>query len=78
MGPELRDIRREGDELVISSSPVAEVYLTGAGSKHKYLQRSALTETRFPLDLFLGSWARVIVVDAAGHRAWSNPFEVEP
>jgi hypothetical protein len=77
MGPEIRDIQREGNELVISTSPVEEVYLTGAGSKHKYRQRSALTETRFPLDLFLGSWARVIIVDAAGNRAWSNPFRLK-
>ena len=78
MGPELRDIRREGNELVIESSPVEEVYLTGPGIKRKYLQRSALTSTRFPLDLFLGEWARVTVVDRAGQRAWSNPFTLEP
>jgi predicted metal-dependent phosphoesterase TrpH len=76
-GPEIRDIRCDGDELVISSSPVEEVYLTGAGTKHKYLQRSSMTETRLPLEIFKGTWARVTVVDRAGQRAWSNPFDVE-
>ena len=76
MGPELRGIERDGNELVISSSPVEEVYLTGFGTRHRYIQRSSMTETRLPLDLFNDSWARVIVVDRAGQRAWSNPFEV--
>ncbi|MEZ4625727.1 MAG: hypothetical protein R2843_13235 [Thermomicrobiales bacterium] len=76
MGPELRGIERDGNELVVSTSPVEEVYLTGFGTRHKYIQRSSMTETRLPLDLFNDSWAQVIVVDRAGQRAWSNPFEV--
>jgi len=76
MGPELRAIERDGDDLVIVSSPVSEVYVTGFGTKHKYIQRSSMTETRLPLEVFAGSWARVTVVDRAGLRAWSNPFDV--
>ncbi len=77
MGPELRDIRREGDELVIECSPVEEVYVTGPGIKRAYQQRSAITSARFPVEKFVGGWARVTVVDRAAQRAWSNPFTVD-
>jgi hypothetical protein len=34
-----------------------------------------MTRTRVPLERFANSdWLRVTVVDAAGKRAWSNPY----
>jgi hypothetical protein len=76
-GPLISEVRRENNELVIATSPVAEIYLSGAGSKNRSIQRSHLTGARLPLDPFLGSWARVTVIDFAGRRAWTSPFEVD-
>jgi hypothetical protein len=76
-GPQIHDVRREGDEMVIATSPVAEIYISGAGSKNRSIQRSLVTGARLPLDRFSGSWARVTVVDFAGRRAWTSPFMVE-
>lgn len=76
-GPQIHNIEPDGDDLVISTSPVAEIYLAGGGSKHRYAQRSSLIEARLPLDFFKGTWARITVIDHAGQRAWTNPFVVE-
>jgi len=35
-----------------------------------------MTRAKLPVDGLQGSRLRLTVIDAAGNRAWTNPFEV--
>jgi hypothetical protein len=83
-GPELLDVAVERDEVVVSSSPVKKVIVSGGGERYECLYGPDLTTTRVPLTFFrngafevdpgLGTYFRVTVVDAQGKRAWTNPI----
>ena len=38
---------------------------------------NGMTEVELPLESVTGDWARLIVKDHFGRRAWSNPFKLE-
>ena len=74
-GPELRDVRVEGDHLVVSCSAAVSVMALGQGTGAKAVHGASMTQARVPLDRLNNSpWVRAVVVDAAGKRAWSNPI----
>ena len=74
-GPEIRDVRVEGDRVVVESSAVGSVIVQGWGTGAKGVHGHSMTRTEVPLARLLNSpWLRVTVIDAAGKRAWSNPF----
>lgn len=76
MGPELRDIRVEGHQLVVESSAVSSVIVQGHGQAAQGMHGHSMTRCEVPLLKFYNSpWLRVSVLDAAGKRAWSNPFK---
>jgi hypothetical protein len=35
-----------------------------------------MTRAELPLDRFAGDWFRLVVTDAAGRNAWSNPVRL--
>ena len=83
-GPKLLDVRFDGDDVVVASSPVVKVIVSGGGERYECRYGLDLTETRVPLTFFrngafevdpaLGSYLRITVVDARGKRAWTNPI----
>jgi hypothetical protein len=74
-GPELRDVRVEGDHVVIESSAVVSAIALGAGTGAKAVHGQSMTRAEVPLArLNASTWLRIAVVDAAGKRAWSNPI----
>lgn len=74
-GPELRDIRLSADRLVVECSAVTSVLVLGHGSAAQSLQGRSMTRAEVTLDRFAASpWLRVVLIDAAGKRAWSNPI----
>lgn len=74
-GPELRDVRIEGNKVIVESSAVSSVVAIGWGTGAKGVHGHSMTRTEVPLDRLNGSpWIRVAVIDAAGKRAWSNPI----
>ena len=74
-GPELRDVRVEGDRIVVECSPVENVVAIGRTIASKAVQGPSLTGAELPLAPFAnGGWFRVAVQDAANRRAWSNPL----
>jgi len=78
-GPELRDVRLEGDSLVVECSAASSVIAIGHGTGAKGVHGHSMTRAEIPLDRLLGSpWIRVAVIDAAGKRAWSNPIFRKP
>jgi hypothetical protein len=74
-GPELRDVRIEGDKVVVESSAVVSVVAMGHGTGAKAVHGHSMTRAEVPLARLNNSpWIRVAVIDAAGKRAWSNPI----
>ncbi len=77
-GPELRDVRIEGDVAVVECSAAVSVVALGHGTGAKAVHGHSLTRVEVPLDRLNNSpWVRVAVIDAAGKRAWSNPIWVD-
>ncbi len=72
-GPLIHDVGLDGGEIEVACSPAAAVSLVGRGSRAQVTQGRQLTRARLPLDKFRGDWFRLVVSDAAGRRAWSNP-----
>lgn len=74
-GPEIHDIRFDGDEMVVECSPARAVYLQGKGSRATQVLGRELTHVRLAAHkLGKNSFMRVTVMDHQGRRAWSNPM----
>ena len=74
-GPSIQDIIWEEDAVEITCSPAASIMVLGRGSRA--VQSVAPCQTRARLSiagLRAGGFARVVVADAQGRRAWSNPM----
>jgi len=74
-GPEIHAIALDGETLEIECGPAAAVMALGRGSKAANELGRGLTRVRLPIErLRRGGYARVVVIDDAGRRAWSNPI----
>jgi hypothetical protein len=74
-GPEIHAIAIDGADVVVACSPAGSVMLLGRASAHTVVLGTGLREARLPLECIKrGGYGRVVVTDAAGKRAWSNPF----
>jgi hypothetical protein len=74
-GPEIHAIAFGPDEVEVQCSPAAVVTLLGRGSAEEAEFGDGLTSARLPLQLMKrGGYARVVVTDAAGRRAWTSPI----
>lgn len=73
-GPEIHDIRFEGDEVYIKCDPASTICAQGRGARSKTEMGDGITEARFPIDRFKDSYMRLSVITAEGKKAWSNPF----
>jgi hypothetical protein len=78
-GPRIGELVAEGDQLHVTTTPAYCIALGGSGSH--WLDSTSqigapsdpIHEATFDLEPFRGSFCRVIVTDADGRRAWSNP-----
>jgi hypothetical protein len=74
-GPQLHDVRIAADAVEVDCSAARSVIVQGAGTAAKAVHGHSMTTARVPLERFRNSpWLRVTVIDAAGRRAWSNPW----
>ena len=79
-GPELHGLLVDDDRLRVETSDVYAISLTGGGDRWQSGQErhgepgAPITEAEFDVAPFRGSYCRIIVVDAAGRRAWGNPI----
>ena len=82
MGPQIHAIEMNGKEISISCSPVDTITVLCGTSRTAVRTGRAITEASFDLaKLETGwllkkqsGWFRVVVIDNAGKRAWSNPI----
>jgi hypothetical protein len=73
-GPEIHALEVRGREVAVACSPARAIYLLGRGSGATRVIGEGLREARFSMDDLRGSpHGRVVIVDADGKRAWSNP-----
>jgi hypothetical protein len=82
IGPELRDLRRHGENLRIACSPCEQWIVLGAapGSGRASYYMPGLERPFEEILLPFPSsetWLRVEVIDAQGRKAWSNAFRAE-
>lgn len=73
-GPHIEDIAISGNELSVRCSPASQVMVLGRGRRYLYAAGDDVITARFGLELFVDDWCRVVVMDAAGKCAWSNPL----
>lgn len=73
-GAELHHVERHGDFLHVECSPVDSIWLHGRGAKSETVMGEDITRAKLPLGRFEGGFARLVICDAAGERAWSNPL----
>ena len=74
-GPELRGVELLEDRIRVTSTAVRAVIVQGHGCAAAAVDGDAMTAAEVPLDkVGRSDWLRVTVIDAAGKRAWTNPF----
>lgn len=74
-GPEIRNVSLTDDDVIVESSAAAAVIVQGHGQAATATHGTSMTRTRVSRARFATSpWLRITVVDAAGRRAWTNPF----
>ena len=77
--PSIQELLVDSDKLLVKTSEAYAISLTTGGDRWQsgeeiHDQRGPISEAEFDLTPFHGSYCRVIVVDPAGKRAWSNPI----
>lgn len=81
-GPLLHDISIDGNELHVNCSPVDVIVVLCAHSRTVHRIGKAITEASLDLSKLEKGWLlnkatpwfRVVAIDHAGRRAWSNPI----
>ncbi|MCX7374403.1 MAG: phosphotransferase, partial [Alphaproteobacteria bacterium] len=77
-GPLLHDVAWHDEVVEVHCSPAAAVMVLGRGSRAEQSLAPMQTRVRLPIAaLRRGGFGRVVVTDAHGRRAWSNPFFFE-
>lgn len=75
-GPDFRSVTLDGSRLVVECSAVSRVTLLGPRARSATLSGASLTRAEFDVANFAGGFLRVVLIDDAGKRAWSNPLRV--
>ncbi len=81
-GPEIRNLSMFGNELTVECSPVDTIVVVGgtsrtAGEEGRAITRATINLSKLEKGWLLENpspWIRVVVIDANGKRAWSNPI----
>jgi len=81
-GPQFHDIRMDGHEVMVSCSPVDTIAVVCGISRTTQLVGRAITNATLSLKKLedgwmmekTSPWFRVVLIDHAGKRAWSNPI----
>ena len=74
-GPDIHAVALDDSAVMVECSPASSIMLLGRATASAVVFGTALRQARLPLDCIKpGGYGRIVVVDAAGKRAWSNPF----
>jgi predicted metal-dependent phosphoesterase TrpH len=75
-GPMIHAAEILGGALHVESSAVVNIAAVGRGCRAVHVHGRQITRAEIPLERFSGDWFRIVVTDAAGHSAWSNPVRL--
>ena len=64
----------EDGQVYIQCSPVNQIILRNFSCPHRLIRGENLTSGQFKLRDLCTDYIRAEVVDAQGHRAWTNPI----
>jgi hypothetical protein len=81
-GPQIHDIAVNGSEITISCSPVDNITVLCGNSRTLVRNAKSVTDATFDLKKLetgwllnkISPWFRVVCIDHAGKKAWSNPI----
>ena len=74
-GPQIHGICYDDRQVTVRCSPASAVMVLGRGSRARVEFGDGLQQATLDLDAFTAAgYFRVVVRDAAGRRAWSNPL----
>ncbi|WP_284162538.1 CehA/McbA family metallohydrolase [Frigidibacter sp. SD6-1] len=74
-GPEIRRVEITDKAVVVECSAATSVIVQGKGTAARAIHGHSMTRAEVLLERFRNSpWIRVTVIDAAGRRAWTNPY----
>ena len=74
-GPEIRNVVITDTAVEVECSAAVSVIVQGHGQAARAVHGLSMTRASVGLQRFEASpWVRITVVDAAGKRAWSNPY----
>ena len=73
-GADFVDLEIIDGVLTVTSSPIENVVISGAGHMAMAETGKAMTVTQFDLAKFRSDWFRITLRDASGKMAWSNPY----
>jgi len=77
-GPQIDDVQvYPNDKIIVKCSPANRVFLVGQGSSSISVYGNGLREVELSLANFKSAYGHIIVRDAHGERAWTNPFWFE-
>lgn len=77
-GPLIHDIAWGAEEVEVTCTPAASVMVLGRGSRAAQSVAPGQTRVRLPFArLVPGGFARIVVADSQGRRAWTNPVHFE-
>ena len=73
-GPIIHDLVIEpGKRLWLRCSPANRIFLLGGPARYTVVGEQGVTEAEFDLSQWQSPYARVLVRDGEGRRAWTNP-----
>lgn len=73
-GPTIESVEYGEDTVEIACSPASAVMVLGRGSRASQHLAADITRVTLPLaPVRAGGFARIVVVDPQGRRAWTNP-----
>lgn len=73
-GPLIHDVTYGDASVEVRCSPASAVMVLGRGSRSHMRVEPNITRVTLSLERILsGDYARIVVVDAQGRKAWSNP-----
>lgn len=76
-GPTIENLVLDGDQIVVETSPVERIYLTGAVARTSSARGAGLSQARLATAVFKpDEILRLTIVDSQGGRAWTNPFRL--
>lgn len=73
-GPQIHDVRIEGNTVRLRCSPVTSIFAIGKGSRSVYKHGKGMIDAELSLAGLKSPYFRITLRDQFGGRAWTNPI----